>query len=153
MSAPTIGGRYCSFYLGDLLFGIEVERVQEVIRPQTMTRVPLASSVVQGLINIRGQIVAAIDLARRLELESSFDKARSMNVVITLGRRTLSLLVDRIGEVVECDAAAFEPPPETLSGSVRGLIRGAFKLEERLLLLLDTERIAQFNAAAEEHRA
>jgi len=73
-----------------------------------------------------------------------------MNVVITLGRRTLSLLVDRIGEVVECDASCFEPPPETLSGSVRGLIRGAFKLEERLLLLLDTERIAQFNAVAEE---
>ena len=145
-------GRYCSFFLGDLLFGIEVERVQEVIRPQQMTPVPLASAVVRGLINIRGQIVAAIDLAHRLELDTQASD-QSMNVVITRGKRTVSLLVDRIGEVLECDQADFEPPPDTLERSVRDLIRGAFKLEKRLLLLLDTDRVMAFSATGEDGAA
>jgi len=142
--------RYCTFFLGDLLFGIEVERVQEILRPQQMTPVPLAPPVVRGLINIRGQIVTAIDLARRLSLEPSLDTTRAMTVVVNFRRRTVSMLVDGIGEVLECDRSSFERPPDTLAGPIRDLIRGAFKLDERLLLLLDVDRVIQFPGSAEE---
>lgn len=130
---------YCTFYLDDLYFGIEVRTVQEVIRYQNTTRVPLASSVVEGLINLRGQIVTAIDLRQRLNLTSKARTTLPMNVVVRTADGSVSLLVDRIGDVVETDAYKFEPPPETLRGVPRELILGAFKLPRQLLLILDTE--------------
>ena len=132
--------QFCTFFLNDLFFGVEVERVQEVIRFQETTGVPLAPKVVGGLINLRGQIVTALDLRRRLELPDRRDKEEPMNVVIRTDEGALSLLVDEIGDVVEVEQCNFEEVPDTLSGSARELIRGAFKLKDRLLLLLDTER-------------
>jgi len=122
-----------------LFFGVEVEKVQEVIRHQEQTPVPLAPRVIGGLINLRGQIVTAIDLRRRLELSDRGDDQKAMNVVVRTDEGVVSLLVDEIGDVVEVEAQGFEPPPDTLRSSVRGMIRGAFKLKDRLLLLLDTE--------------
>jgi len=132
--------QFCTFFLNDLFFGIEVEKVQEVIRFQETTRVPLAPRVVGGLINLRGQIVTALDLRRRLDLPERTEQQVSMNVVIRTDDGALSLLVDEIGDVVEVEQEDFEQPPDTLSGSARELIRGAFKLKNRLLLLLDTEK-------------
>jgi len=131
--------QFCSFYLDGLFFGVEVEKVQEVIRHQEQTPVPLAPRVIGGLINLRGQIVTAIDLRRRLELSDRGDDQKAMNVVVRTDEGVVSLLVDEIGDVVEVEAQGFEPPPDTLRSSVRGMIRGAFKLKDRLLLLLDTE--------------
>jgi len=131
--------QFCSFYLDGLFFGVEVEKVQEVIRHQEQTPVPLAPRVIGGLINLRGQIVTAIDLRRRLELSDRGDDQKAMNVVVRTDEGVVSLLVDEIGDVVEVQAQGFEPPPDTLQSSVRGMIRGAFKLKDRLLLLLDTE--------------
>ena len=131
--------QFCSFYLDGLFFGVEVEKVQEVIRHQEQTPVPLAPRVIGGLINLRGQIVTAIDLRRRLELSDRSDDQKAMNVVVRTDEGVVSLLVDEIGDVVEVEAQGFEPPPDTLQSSVRGMIRGAFKLKDRLLLLLDTE--------------
>jgi purine-binding chemotaxis protein CheW len=131
--------QFCSFYLDGLFFGVEVEKVQEVIRHQEQTPVPLAPRVIGGLINLRGQIVTAIDLRRRLELSDRSDDQKAMNVVVRTDEGVVSLLVDEIGDVVEVEAQGFEPPPDTLRSSVRGMIRGAFKLKDRLLLLLDTE--------------
>jgi len=133
--------QFCSFFLDGLFFGVEVEKVQEVIRHQEQTPVPLAPAVVGGLINLRGQIVTAVDLRRRLELSERTKDEKSMNVVVRTEDGVVSLLVDEIGDVVEVDAQGFEPPPATLHASVRGMIRGAFKLKDRLLLLLDTERV------------
>jgi purine-binding chemotaxis protein CheW len=133
-------GQLCTFYLDGLFFGVEVQKVQEVIRYQEMTRVPLASPVVRGLINLRGQIVTAIDLRRRLELSERPAGQRPMNVVVRADDGPISLLVDEIGEVVEVEEKAFEDPPRTLQGVARELIRGAYKLEDRLLLVLDTEQ-------------
>jgi purine-binding chemotaxis protein CheW len=132
--------QFCTFFLNDLFFGIEVEKVQEVIRFQETTRVPLAPRVVGGLINLRGQIVTALDLRRRLGLPERTEQQVSMNVVIRTDDGALSLLVDEIGDVVEVEQQDFEQPPDTLAGSARELIRGAFKLKNRLLLLLDTEK-------------
>ncbi len=132
--------QFCTFFLNDLFFGVEVEKVQEVIRFQETTRVPLAPSVVGGLINLRGQIVTALDLRERLELPERTKKEVPMNVVIRTDEGPLSLLVDEIGDVVEVQQSEFEEVPDTLGGAARELIRGAFKLKNRLLLLLDTER-------------
>lgn len=132
--------QFCTFVLDDLYFGVEVLKVQEVIRYQDMTRVPLAPGVVQGLINLRGQIVTAIDLRRRLELPDRSDDARPMNVVVRTADGVVSLLVDEIGDVVEVDDASFERPPDTISGAARALVTGVYKLKDRLLLALDVEQ-------------
>lgn len=131
--------QFCSFFLDGLFFGVEVEKVQEVIRPQETTRVPLAPGVIGGLINLRGQIVTAVDLRKRLQLTERADGHDPMNVVVRTDDGAVSLLVDEIGDVVEVQADQFEPPPDTLQASAREMIRGAFKLKNRLLLLLDTE--------------
>ena len=132
--------QFCTFYLDGFFFGVEVDKVQEVIRHQPTTPVPLASEVIGGLINLRGQIVAAIDLRRRLELPARATGETPMNVVVRSDDGAVSLLVDEIGDVVEVEEQDFERPPDTLSGTGKGLIRGAFKMRERLLLLLDTEQ-------------
>jgi purine-binding chemotaxis protein CheW len=132
--------QFCTFFVEDLFLGIDVQQIQEVIRYQGMTRVPLAEAAISGLINLRGQIVTAIDLRRRLGLPSRSADSPPMNVVVRDGENAVSLLVDRIGDVLEVDEDLFEPPPSTVRSEVRGLIVGAFKLTNRLLLVLDTER-------------
>ncbi|MBX3461819.1 MAG: chemotaxis protein CheW [Planctomycetes bacterium] len=141
--------QFCTFLLHDLYLGVEVERVQEVLRYQAMTRVPTASSVVEGLINLRGQIVTAIDLRRRLGLPEREPGRQPMNVVVRTEDGIVSLLVDEIGDVLEVEAATFEDPPATLRGRARDLIRGVHKLERRLLLMLDVERTLAFDASGE----
>lgn len=130
--------QFCTFHLGDLFFGVEVEMVQEVIRYQDMTPVPLASRVIRGLINLRGQIVTAIDMRRRFEMPDLPDGELPMNVVVRTEEGALSLLVDEIGDVLELDEDYFEAPPATLTGIARELVRGVYKLDGHLLLLLDT---------------
>ncbi len=130
----------CTFFLDGLFFGVEVGKVQEVIRYQEMTRVPLSPPVIAGLINLRGQIVTAIDLRHQLELSPRKSGELPMNVVIRRDDGPVSLLVDEIGDVVEVEEQLFEPPPDTLHGQRREFIRGVYKLKERLLLLLDTEK-------------
>lgn len=131
--------QYCSFQVGDLLLGVDVRRVQEVLRQQPMTRVPLAPPQVRGLINLRGQIVPAIDLGHRLGVQST-GRERQMNVVVRDADGPASLLVDEIGDVITPDPKAFEAPPSTLRGPIRELIVGVYKLEGRLMLALDTEK-------------
>jgi purine-binding chemotaxis protein CheW len=131
----------CSFVLGDLVFGVEVTKVQEVLRYQAMTRVPLASSMVRGLINLRGQIVTAIDVRARFGLPSVAEEREPMNVVLCTGDGVVSLLVDEIGDVLELDEADFERPPASLPPVFRDVVVGVYKLESSLLLMLDVERI------------
>lgn len=142
--------QFCTFYLDKLLFGVELKGVQEVIRSLDMTKVPLAPSVVSGLINLRGQIVTAVNLRRLLELEPSPPGARAMNVVVRSEDGSVSLLVDEIGDVVEVDDSSFERPPETLRGTVRTMITGVHKLNNQLMLVLDTEKACQMTADAGE---
>ncbi len=140
--------QFYTFFLDGLYFGIDVQKVQEVIRYQEMTRVPLAPRVVRGLINLRGQIVTAIDLRRRLQLADRPGGRLPMNVVVRSAEGAMSLLVDEIGDVVEAPEDTFERPPETLDGVAREVIRGAYKLKDRLLLLLDTEKAVQITPDA-----
>ena len=130
----------CTFFLHGLYLGVDVTRVQEVIRYQAMTRVPLAAPEVRGLINLRGQIVTALELRTRLALPPRPDTEKPMNVVIRTGNSTVSLLVDEIGDVVDVREDAFERVPETLPSAMRELFQGVYKLSPRLLLVLDPER-------------
>ncbi|MBK6697847.1 MAG: chemotaxis protein CheW [Myxococcales bacterium] len=138
----------CTFFLDGLCFGVDVTRVQEVIRYQDMTRVPLATAVVRGLINLRGQIVTAVDMRIRLGIAPAKSGELPMNVVVRTDDGAVSLLVDDIGDVVEVDESAFEGPPETMPARARELVRGVYKLNDRLLLLLDTERAVDLQGAA-----
>jgi purine-binding chemotaxis protein CheW len=137
-----------TFTLDGGLYGVEVEMVQEVIRYQPTTAVPLAPGTVAGLINLRGEVVTAIDLRERLGLPARPADTDPMNVVVRVGDEPVSLLVDVIGDVVEVCADDFEPQPETVSGVARALLRGAYKLEGRLLHALDVEKVVDLVAAA-----
>jgi purine-binding chemotaxis protein CheW len=140
---------FCTFFLDRHFFGVPVQQVQEVIRYQEMTRVPLVPQVVRGLINLRGQIVTAIDLRRRLGMSERKADQLPMNVVVRTDDGALSLLVDEIGDVVEVEENTFEPPPETLRGSVRSMVLGVHKLNDRLMHVLDIEKACQMTEAAE----
>lgn len=129
-----------TFRVDGHLFGIPVEAVQEVIRHQETTWVPLAPAVVGGLINLRGQVVTAVDLRRQLGLAPRPGDSRPMNVVVRTEDGAVSLLVDSIGDVIDTTPDQFEAPPETLSGLARGLVLGAYKLDGDLLLFLDVAR-------------
>jgi purine-binding chemotaxis protein CheW len=135
----------CTFYLDKHLFGVDAHQVQEVIRYQEMTRVPLTSQCVSGLINLRGQIVTAIDMRIRLGLEKSREDKLPMNVVIRADEGAISLLVDRIGDVIQVSSEDFEVPPDTLQSPTRELVEGAYKLENQLLLVLNTRDIVRDN--------
>jgi len=136
----TQSGQFCTFSLDGYFFGVPVQQVQEVIRYQEMTRVPMVTQFIRGLINLRGQIVTAIDLRRRLGMTDRPEDQLPMNVVVRTADGLVSLLVDEIGDVVEVEENTFELPPETLRGMAREMISGVYKVPERLLLVLDTER-------------
>jgi purine-binding chemotaxis protein CheW len=141
--------QFCTFYLDKLLFGVELKGIQEVMRSLEMTRVPLAPNVVSGLINLRGQIVTAVDLRRRLELEPRPPGALPMNVVVRSEDGAVSFLVDEIGDVVEVEESTFEPAPEMMRASVRSMILGVHKLNERLMHVLDTEKACEMTETVE----
>lgn len=128
----------CTFDVDTLFIGIQITRIQEILRPQPVTPVPLTSSVILGLMSLRGQIVPVINLAERLGVQMK-EGGEAFNVLIRTSDGPVSLLVDHVGDVVEVPSDAFEPAPDTLRPALRSLIRGAYKLEKRLLLALDAE--------------
>ena len=146
MNGPS---KLCTFTVGDLTFGVDVGEVQEVIRFQRLTPVPLADHALRGLINLRGHVVSAIDLRRKLHLSDRQDHL-PINIVIRTDDGLVSLLVDEILDVVEVDPDNYEPHPETVCGPVWQLIDSIYKLPERLLLVLDIERAVSVNWAERE---
>lgn len=140
--------QFCTFLLDGALYGVDVQEVQEVIRYQEMTRVPRAPEVVSGLINLRGQIVTAIDLRRRLALPPRPAGEDPMNVVLRTEDGAVSLLVDSIGDVLTLSEQEYEPTPAMLSKAQRELLRGVYKLEKQLLLVLETRGLLEFAQGA-----
>lgn len=128
-----------TFTLDRYVFGVEVSSVQEVLRGQDRTRVPLAPATLAGLINLRGQVLPAVELRAVFGLPAREDDD-AMMVLIRVDGEPVAFLVDSIGSVVTVSPDQFEPPPDTLSGATRELIRGAYKLDGQLLLSLDVGR-------------
>jgi purine-binding chemotaxis protein CheW len=135
-----VSTRLVTFSLDGRLYGVDVNAVQEVLRGQPQTRIPLAPQSVAGLINLRGQVLSAIELRAQLGLPDREDGHEPMLVVVRVAGEPIALLVDSIGAVMDVDDAQFELPPDTLAGPSRELILGAYKLEDRLLLALDVDR-------------
>lgn len=132
----------CTFYVDQLFFGIQVDQVQEVLRAQQMTDVPLSPPVIRGLMNLRGQIVTALDMRVLLGLPSSDDeKATTMNVLVRAEGGLVSLLVDQIGDVIDVSTIQFESPPKSVPQVVLKLVKGVYKLDDQLLLLLNTDQL------------
>ncbi|MDQ8035899.1 MAG: chemotaxis protein CheW [Pedobacter sp.] len=132
---------YCTFFIGEQFYGIPVGDVQEVLQSQPLTRAPLAPAAIAGLMNLRGQIVTAVDVRRVLRSQAASHTEEKMNLVIRHASTEVSLLVDQIGDVVTVDESKVERPPETLQGMAREFIRGISALEGRLLLLVDVHRM------------
>jgi purine-binding chemotaxis protein CheW len=139
----------CTFILDGLLYGIDVMRVQEVISSLQMTHVPLAPADLRGLINLRGQIVTAIDMRRRVGLPDLDGDVRPMNVVVRTHEGATSLLVDAVGDVLEVSDSQCDTAPNTVPAGLRAVLRGVFKLDKRLLIELDTDRLIAGGSAAE----
>ena len=142
--------QFCTFFIDELFLGIEVGRIQEVLRDWTITPVPTANPAIRGLINLRGQIVTAVDLRTRFDIPDR-DRGDASPTILVLdgGEGLLSLVVDRPGDILEVEDESFEEPPETLKNESRRLIRGAYKLEHSLLLVLDVDHAFDLDAAAE----
>ena len=139
-------GQYCTFTIDGALYGIAVDEIQEVIVHQEMTPAPLAPAAVRGLINLRGQVVIAIDMRTRLGLPPLAEGLLPTNIVISSAGGTVSLLVDEIGEVLDLDSG-FEDPPSTLKGVHSEVIDAVCRLDGRLLHILNPKRAVSVRAA------
>src|ERR1700730_4740151 len=130
-----------SFLAQDLYFGVDVLQVQEIIRQVAVTRVPLAPHTVSGLINMRGQIVTAIDLRRCLGFPERPSDQPPAGLILQAEEGLVGLIVDEIGTVFELPEDAFELTPEILKGRLRALVSRVYTLPNRLLLVMDTQRL------------
>ncbi len=137
--------QFSTFYIDHYYLGVEVGKVQEIIRYQKMTKIPLSVDVIGGLINLRGQIVTAIDLHKRLLLKDRPKEIEPMNVIVRDGESSFSLLVDQIGDVISVEDDKISQPPENLSGETKELISSVYKLDKQLLLVLDTQKTISIN--------
>jgi len=145
----TSARQFCTFYLDHLLFGVESLKVQEVVTYRELRPVPLAPPVVSGLMNLRGQVVVALELRRRLELAERPADMTPICLVVRAASGTVCLLADEVGNVVEVDEQTFEASPETLSPRLRTVILGVHKLEHKLMHVLDTDQACEIRAVSQ----
>jgi purine-binding chemotaxis protein CheW len=137
-----------TFHVGKYLFGVDVAMVQEVVRLQQITPVPLALPEIAGLINLRGEVLTAIDLRARLGLPPADAGREPVNVVVRVDEEPVSLLVDEIGGVLEVSQVPFEQTPSTVDERVRDLLLGAYTLPDQLLLALNARRVLDVGVEA-----
>lgn len=135
--------QFSTFVVADRLYGIDVTRVQEVVRPMAMTRIPLAQAYVAGLINLRGQVATAIHLREMFELPEG-QRSELMNVICKCDGSLVSLLVDNIGDVVEVSQDSYEPTPSTVPNAVRRFMAGVYKTDGALLSIIDIDHLSKF---------
>ncbi|KQS52886.1 hypothetical protein ASG17_14870 [Brevundimonas sp. Leaf363] len=138
MSESRIEG-FVTVRLGDACFGAPVLQVQDVVAEAPLNRVPQAPPEVAGVMNLRGRIVTAIDMRRRLCLPPQ--EGARISVIVEHGAELYALIVDDVGDVVWMSRADREVPPVTLSAHWRALIAGLHRMEDRLLLILDVEAV------------
>ena len=149
---PTIGGdeqQLVLFQVGAELYGVDIARVHEIIRLQAITRVPRAPAFVEGIINLRGKVIPVVDLRRRFGLPSAEHTRASRIVVVEIGDQVVGIIVDAVSEVLRVHGAAIEPPSPVVAGIDSEYLHGIAKLPERLVILLDLDRVL----ARDERRA
>jgi purine-binding chemotaxis protein CheW len=144
-NSRTATQQYATFQVGDMFMGIELSRVQELMRYQEMASVPLAPAAVEGLINLRGQIVTALDMRRIFSLPP-MDDAQPMNIVIRSEGGAVSLLVDEICDVLDVPQDSWTQLPANLPVTQRAFLKGVYQLDSSLLMVVDTERVISVGA-------
>lgn len=137
--------QYVSFWIGDQLLGVPVNAVQEVLQSQRIARTPCAHPAVAGLLNLRGQIVTAVNLRHRLDLPDVELDHEPHNVVVLHNDESFSFLVDEVGDVIEMTADSMESPPHTLDSRWKSVTIGVFRLEKRLFIILDVGAVLNFS--------
>ena len=137
-----------TFHVGRYLFGVDVSLVQEIVRLQEYTPVPLSSPEIAGLINLRGEVLTAIDMRARLGLPPADGSRSRVNIVVRIDDEPVSLLVDEISGVQEVSNVPFENTPTTVDAAVRELLVGSYTLPDRLLLALNASKVLAVNGDA-----
>lgn len=132
--------QFCGFRIGKGHYAIPVLSVQEVVKPQAVTPIPLAQKHIKGLINLRGQIVTAVSIRQLFNLEEKLDSPH-MNVIVKSKEGLFSFVVDEILDVIDIQDSSLAPPPETISGAVKQFLKSVYKNEKDLVLLIDVEKI------------
>ncbi|MBI5444886.1 MAG: chemotaxis protein CheW [Deltaproteobacteria bacterium] len=130
-----------TFHVGDEEFGVEILDVREINRMMDITRVPHAPEFVEGVINLRGQVIPVVDLRKRFGLSAGERDKNTRIVVVELGGSVVGFLVDSVSEVLRVSRAVVEPPPSIVGGIESDYIDGVVKLEDRLLILLDLQKL------------
>lgn len=141
-----------SFRVGEEEFGLDILRVQEIIRLQPLTRVPNLPDYIDGVFNLRGKVIPVIGLRRRLGLEKQTADKQTRIVVVEVHNLTLGFIVDSVSEVLRIHSDTVEPTPR-LGKTARDYVSGVGKLDSRLLLLIDLEQLmsgTEFDANAQK---
>ena len=132
---------FATFYLGGLYFGITATDVLELNKNLDVTRVPKSPKTVRGIMNLRGQLVPAIDMYERLGLENTSHQQETISIILQCEGMLIALLVDNVGEIIPLEQNTFEPPPNNFPKMSRELVLGVHKLPEKLLLILDPKQL------------
>lgn len=138
---------YVTVMLGEQLFGLPISRVQDVFMLERLTRVPLSQPEIAGVLNLRGRIVTAIDMRRRLGLPKRVDGKKPMAIGIESKGESYGLLIDSVGEVLKLDETAREPNPVNLDARLARVSAGVHRLEGQLLVVLDVDRVLDMGEA------
>ena len=145
-TAEGLVAEYVTAVIGGQLFGLPISRVQDVFMPERLTRVPLSSSEIAGVLNLRGRIVTTIDMRRRLGLPPRDDNKPSMAVGIELKGESYGLLIDTVGEVMKLGDDTREPNPVNLDTRLARVSGGVHRLEGQLMVILDVDRVLNTSA-------
>ncbi len=133
------------FELANEVYGVDISRVQEIIRMTTITQLPRAPEFVEGVINLRGKVIPVVDLDKRFGLEMTERTKSSRIVVVDVGEHTIGMVVDAVSEVLRVPADAVEPPSPVVTTIESDYIRGIAKLESRLIILLDLDKVLSWD--------
>ncbi len=133
--------QYVTVVIGGQLFGLPIERVHDVFVPESITRVPLSRPEIAGVLNLRGRIVTAIDMRRRLHLPPRQDGGTAMAVGIESKGESYGLLIDNVGEVLDLPTAGREPNPVNLDARWAAISGGVHRLNGQLMVILDVDRV------------
>ncbi|GEL06678.1 chemotaxis protein CheW [Salisediminibacterium halotolerans] len=137
------------FLLKDEEYGVEVEQVRSIERLEHVTRVPSTPDFVEGVINLRGVVTPIIDLRKRFGIEEAPHSESTRVIIVTVNQMDVGLVVDSANDVIDIARDAVEPPPEVVGGLEAEYIRGVAKLEKRLLILLNLEKVLNPNELQE----
>lgn len=135
--------QFATFFLNQEMFGINILQVQEILLPQDITPVPLATDHIMGLISLRGQIVTVIDLKKRLGIPKTEKTNNAYQIVVRTPLTLASFQVDGVGDVVEVESEDFEPPPESVNAVAGRFLEGIFPMEKNIVSLLNVEMVLE----------